>query len=81
MVFGGGEWVRIVNSVLNIKATNHTQAVANTVPPRCHRWTVRYCEFNLPGRAAKGELMLFSFCFIGKQVRQVTVQFAFPCSL
>lgn len=56
--------------------------VAHGVPPR---WvwvdSEIVFEFTLPRRAAERELMLFSFCFIGKQVRQVTMQFAFPCSL
>lgn len=76
MAFGGGEWVKMVNCVLNIKFT----IKLNIAPLRCHRQDSEV-DLTSPGRAAKKELMLFSFCFIGKQVRQVTVQFAFPCFL
>lgn len=81
MAFGRGEWVRVVNSVLNLKSTNQVQQLltVSLIDPQIGSEIV--IEFTLPRRAAKGELMLFSFCFIGKQVRQVTVQFAFPCSL
>lgn len=54
--------------------------VANGVAPRCLRQTTKlFLNFPHWGKL-KRELMLLSSRFIGKQARQVTMQFAFPCS-
>lgn len=85
MAFVGRWWVRKGSSVLNIKSDNRDQ---QSLTVSFRDGSVRQWEcLNWPYQggwgwgAAKRELMLFSFCFIGKQVRQVTMQFAFPCSL
>lgn len=55
MAFGGGEWVKIVNSVLNIKSTNQVQQSVTCPSYMPYTDSEIVFESILPGRAAKRE--------------------------